>query len=179
MKFIKYLVVILLIAFVVVFVIGLALPRGHVAGVRAQYRAPVDSVYAAIADVEKATSWRSGLTKVEVLEQEPLRWRETADWGVITFVREQAMPPRVIRTRIADESEGFGGTWTYQLARAPNRATELTIIENGTVSNPLFRFMSRFVFGHYTSLETYAKDLGRRFGETPDIVRINSRDPAR
>jgi hypothetical protein len=33
--------------------------------------------------------------------------------------------------------------------------------------------MSKFLFGHYKSMETYARDLGRKFNEdvTPERVR--------
>ena len=136
--------------------------------------APPESVYAAIADVEHATSWRSGLQKVEVLSRNPMRWRETAEWGTITFVRDEDVPPQRLVARIADESEGFGGTWTYEVAASPDRKqSTVTITENGTVSNPVFRFLSKFVFGHYTSLETYAGDLAKRFGGSAEPVRLN------
>ncbi len=103
-----------------------------------------------------------------------MRWRETAEWGTFTFVRDEDVPPQRIVARIADESEGFGGTWTYELAASPDqKRSTVTITENGTVSNPLFRFLSKFVFGHYTSLETYAQDLAKRFGGNAEPVRIN------
>ena len=100
-------------------------------------------------------------------------WRETAEWGTITFVRDEAIAPRRVVTRIADESEGFGGTWTYEIAASAQGASTVTITENGTVSNPLFRFLSKFVFGHYSSLETYARDLAKRSGESSKPERIN------
>lgn len=155
----------------VVVIIGFALPRAHTAAVQARYRAPAERIYAAIVDVENAPKWRSGLQKVEVLAREPMTWRETADWGTITFVREEAVPNQRVKTRIADESEGFGGTWTYALL-PDGDATQLTITENGTVSNPVFRIMSKFVFGHYTSLETYASDLAKLLGESPAVERV-------
>jgi hypothetical protein len=49
--------------------------------------------------------------------------------------------------------------------------TLLRITEEGEVYNPLFRFMSRYVFGHYRTLEQYARDLGRHFGEDVTPVR--------
>ncbi|HEX6067083.1 MAG TPA: SRPBCC family protein, partial [Longimicrobiales bacterium] len=100
----------LLLLVVVVVAIGFALPKAHTASVRTMIAAPPESVYAAIADVEHATSWRSGLQKVEVLSRNPMRWRETAEWGTITFVRDEDVPPQRLVARIADESEGFGGT---------------------------------------------------------------------
>ena len=156
----------------IVLIIGLALPKAHSAIVVARYHAPPERIYKAIADVEAGTRWRSGLQKVEVLSREPLTWRETADWGTITFVRDEAVPNQLIKTRIADEDQGFGGTWTYMLSPQDSTTTFLTITEKGTVSNPLFRFMSKFVFGHYTSMETYARDLGKLLGERTEPTRM-------
>lgn len=156
----------------IVLVVGAVLPRGHTARVRSVIHAPPESLYAAIIDVEHAPAWRTGLKSVEVLGRDPVQWRETAEWGTITFVRDEAVPPSRVVARIADESQGFGGTWTYEIAPAPGGST-VTITENGTVSNPFFRFLSKFVFGHYTSLETYARDLAKRSGDTAEPERIN------
>ena len=174
MKLILRILVVILLLIGIVIAMGAALPKQHTARVRTLIHAPADSLFAAITDVENGTAWRSGLEKVEVLEREPLLWRETAEWGTITFVRDEAAPPSRVVTRIADESEGFGGTWTYEIAASPSQnGSTVTITEHGTVSNPLFRFLSKFVFGHHSALETYARDLARRFGDTAEPERVN------
>jgi hypothetical protein len=174
MKLLLFLAAGLITIIVLMFAIGSMLPKAHTAAVRIALRAPAQNVYNTIADVERGTGWRTGLKQVEVLEREPLRWRETADWGKLTFVREDAVPPSRIVARIADESEGFGGTWTYDIATSPNQVgSTVTITEHGTVANPMFRFMSRFIFGHYRSLETYARDLARHLGESAEPARVS------
>jgi hypothetical protein len=70
----------------------------------------------------------------------------------------ERQPPRRLVTRIADQSLPFGGTWTYELTPAGS-GTRLTITEHGTVFNPVFRFMSRFVFGHAATIERFLKDI--------------------
>jgi hypothetical protein len=154
-----------------VFAIGSALPVGHTASVRAEYPASATDVYNAIADVEASPSWRDDIDSVTVLERSPLRWRESGKFGDLTFVRMEVEPDRRIVARIADTSQGFGGTWTYEIEPAGAGAT-LTITEQGEVYNALFRFMSRFVFGHYSTMETYARSLGQKFGQdvTPEHV---------
>jgi hypothetical protein len=153
-------------------VIGFLLPEKHSASVRAQYSASPQQIYDAIVDVERGPEWRTGLDSVQVLERAPLKWRESAEWGTLVMVMDEVTPPSRVVSRIADEGEGFGGTWTYVISPGANGAgTSLLITEDGEVYNPLFRFMSKFVFGHYTSLETYATDLGRRFNETVQPVR--------
>ena len=38
----------------------------------------------------------------------------------------------------------------------------VTITEHGQVFNPVFRVMSRFVFGHTATIEAYLTNLARR-----------------
>lgn len=160
-------------AFIVaaVFAAGASLPREHRAAVRLELNAPPESVYAAIADVAGSAEWREDVSEVEVLKEDPLTWQETASWGELTFVRTAAETPRRLVHRIEDTGEPFGGTWTYELM-STSGGTALTITEDGWVSNPVFRLMSRFVFGHYSTLEAYARDLGRRFGQEIEPERV-------
>ncbi len=65
----------------------------------------------------------------------------------------------------------FGGTWTFDIEPA-GTGTQLTITEDGIVRNPIFRFVSRFVFGHYKTQETYLRDLAKKFGETVTAERL-------
>ncbi len=49
-------------------------------------------------------------------------------------------------------------------AAGDNTGTRLTITENGEVYNPIFRFMSRFVFGHTATMDQFLSDLKKRVG---------------
>jgi uncharacterized protein YndB with AHSA1/START domain len=157
---------------VAVLVIGALLPREHTAAVRATYAQPPEAVYDVIADVGASASWRAGVDSVRVMDGiDSVRWTEYSSFGGMTMVHERAERPRLVVARIADESEGFGGTWTYELVPAA-AGTRLTITERGVVYNPIFRFVSKYVFGHYRSLEAYARDLGSLFGEAVDVSRV-------
>jgi len=139
--------------------IGYALPVKHVAVREAMLPAPPERVYAAIGNVEQYAAWRSDLQAVEVLASPPaLRWRERGGNGTITYELADTDPPRRLVTRIADPSLPFGGSWTYQLTPS-GTGTTLVITEHGEVYNPLFRLMSRFVFGHTRTMEKYLEDL--------------------
>ncbi|MEE9433037.1 MAG: hypothetical protein V3V15_02205 [Sphingorhabdus sp.] len=62
--------------------------------------------------------------------------------------------------QIADPELPFGGSW--QISVEPEGAkTRVSIIENGTVKDPLFRFFSRIVFGYDTTMKKYLADLKR------------------
>lgn len=155
----------------VVVLMGTMLPRDHVASTSATIPAPPDSVWHAITDVAAAPQWRD-VKRVEILSRngEAFRWREVSGFGPITFVQEEAVAPRRFVSRIADTDQGFGGTWTFEIEPAAN-ASRVTITERGFVSNPLFRFMSRFVFGYHGAQESYLRALGKKFGGAVTPVR--------
>jgi Polyketide cyclase / dehydrase and lipid transport len=140
--------------------IGYALPIGHVATGETHLGAAPEHVFSVLRDVEKFPAWRSDVKSVEVLATTPvLRWRERGD-NDITFEMEAVEPPTKMVTRIADETLPFGGSWTYELS-PQDGGTRLVITENGEVYNPLFRVMSRFVFGHTATIDRFLIDLGR------------------
>jgi polyketide cyclase/dehydrase/lipid transport protein len=140
--------------------IGYALPISHVATRATRLAAPPERVFGVLRDVEKFPTWRSDVKSVEVLATTPaLRWRERGD-NDITFEMEAVEAPTRIVTRIADKTLPFGGSWTYELS-PQDGGTRLVITENGDVYNPLFRFMSRFVFGHTGTIDKYMEDLAR------------------
>jgi len=71
-----------------------------------------------------------------------------------TYSILESRPHEVLVTGIARKGLPFGGTWRYELAPRGNQ-TSLTITERGEVYNPFFRFMSRFVFGYYGSIDKF------------------------
>ena len=150
---------------VVVFAVGALLPRDHVASSAATITAPPQAVFAAITDVQGFPKWRGDVTSVEVLEPgtPPGRWRETGKFGPMTYERVAVDAPRRFETRIADTGIAFGGGWTF-VVEPDGDASRVTITERGTIYNPAFRFMSKFIFGYYGSQEAYLRALGRHFG---------------
>ncbi len=151
-----------LIAIILVVIgVGYALPQDHVAAATATFAAPVDRVFSAIVDVDAYPTWRDDVTRVEVLGRDPLRWREHSDGDAITFEVVERTAPTTLRVRVADPDLPFGGTWTYDL-RPEGSGTRLTITENGEVYNPIFRFMSRFVFGHRATIDAFLAGLQTR-----------------
>ncbi len=143
--------------------LGYALPVQHVASRSASFRQSSDEIFTVLTDVAHFHDWRSDVTSVDLLSSAPLRWREHGSNGDITFVADDVSRPTRLVTRIDDPSLPFGGTWTYELA--PGTAgTTLTITEHGEVYNPIFRVMSRFVFGHTATIDAYLASLQKRLG---------------
>jgi len=162
MRIILYVIGALIALFVVIIVVGYALPAKHRASRQAEYAAPPDTVYSVITDVEEFPAWRSKVDTVDMVPGgETVTYREKGSDGTILYAVEQSVPGRRVVTRIADKSLPFGGTWTYDLAPS-GAGTRVRITEDGEVYNPLFRFMSKFVFGHTSTIDTYLADLGKR-----------------
>ena len=158
---------------VVVFAVGALVPRDHVASSAATIPASQQTVFAAITDVQGFPKWRGDVASVEVLEAgaPPARWRETGKFGPMTFERVAVDAPRRFETRIADTGIAFGGGWTF-VVEPDGNASRVTITERGSIYNPAFRFMSRFIFGYYGSQEGYLRALGKHFGGDVKTTRI-------
>lgn len=173
MRWIALILAFLAVVVILVVVIGMLLPVSHVASVSGEIPAPREQVFAALSDVRLAATWRSDIDSVAVLskEGEPLRWREVGGSGSLAFVRDEMDPPRRIVSRIDGRDQGFGGRWIWELTPG-STGTEVTVTEEGEVYNPLFRFMSRFVFGHHRTMESVLKDLGTRFGADVQTRRL-------
>lgn len=151
----------------IVALIGVLLPKAHSATRSARFQQSPEAVWRAITDIEAFPSWREGLKSVERLPDRDGRpaWRETDKHGqAISFEIIESDAPRKLVGRIAGPKLPFGGTWTYQVAPAAGGSV-LTITENGEIYNPIFRFLARFVFGYTTTIETYLRSLGKKFGE--------------
>ncbi len=126
--------------------VGMFVPKTHRASRAVVISAPRDKVFAIIADVANASSWRTDLKSVTVLEGagSGMRFREVGGNGPITYRVDECDPPSRFVTRIDDPSLPFGGTWTFEL-RDVSGGTELTITEDAAVYNPIFRFFSLFM----------------------------------
>jgi len=80
------------------------------------------------------------------------------------LVLESQEPSRLVTQIDAPPGASFGGTWTYELT-AVGGGTRISITESGWIANPIFRFMSRFLFGYYGSLDGYLRALAKHYGE--------------
>lgn len=156
-----------------VWAVGALLPQDHVAATRAVYAQTPDSIFRAIVDVAAHPSWRADVSSVELLSSDPLRWRETGEYGSITYVAEETVTPTRFVARIDDPSQPFGGRWTWRVEPDRRGGSIVSITEEGEIYSPLFRFFARFVFGYHGTQEAYLRSLGERFGERTEVERVD------
>ena len=129
MHWVLYVLATLVLVVVLVGAIGAMLPKKHSVSRAATIALPPDALYRLLTEIT---------------------------FGDVPVRVERQEPPSLLVTRVV-EGQPFGGTWTYRIAPASGGST-LTITEDGEVYNVIFRFMSRFVFGHYATLDGF---LGR------------------
>lgn len=151
----------------VVWIWGSLVPRDHVAS-RSIYLASAtpDEVWATLTDFSKYGTWAPEVTGTKRLPDQNGHavWALEGDWAM-PLELEVIEPPRLLVTRIADSKLPFGGTWTWELA-PENQGTRVVVTEHGQIKAPIFRLLSRFVFGYTSTIDSYLKALAKRFGTT-------------
>lgn len=147
--------------------IGAFVPRDHRATSTVTLHQPPDRVWMVVRDLGGVPTW---WPEIKESVRQPDRngqevWRQKMSGWDVPLIVIESTPGRRLVTQIDTSAGGaFGGTWTYELV--PDSAgTRISVTEAGWIGNPIFRFLSRFVFGYYGSLDGYLKALGKRFGE--------------
>jgi len=176
MKYALYVLAALVALVLVIVAVGAMLPVKHTASRQVKLHQPPEKVFALINDPATFPAWRGKVKgskeiRVEILPAQNghRMFRETGADGTILYEVMTVEPNKRLVTRIADPSLPFGGKWTYEILPAGD-STTLRITEDGEVYNPVFRFASRFIFGHSATIEQYLRDVARRFGEDSAAV---------
>jgi len=151
-----------LVIFGVMALIGSMLPKAHVASRSILLHHTPQDVYGVVRDFSAAPKWRADVKRIEV--ESPVYYREEGKHGTVNYELVEDVPAQRMVTRIRDTDLGYSGQWTY-LFTPENGGTRVTIREDGEVSNVLFRFMSRYVFGQTSTIDSYLTSLARHFGE--------------
>jgi uncharacterized protein YndB with AHSA1/START domain len=162
-RFLKILVVGLVVVVGVVWFMGYRLPQNHVASTEREFAFGADQVHRVIASPAEYPKWRTGVQRVDMLPDSGglPRFRETAMGDEVTYAIESNVPGRVFVTRIAQAGLPYGGSWTFEMTPTAS-GTNVRITENGEVYNPFFRFISKYVMGQTRGIEQYLDDLEKR-----------------
>jgi hypothetical protein len=168
MKWVIIIAGLIVFAGVIMASIGAALPVKHRASRRARFRQLPQAIYAVVSG---PPDWRPDVKAYGTLPGVNGRkrwWEQDAHGNKIAYEMVEDSPSRLV-TRIAGDKLPFGGTWTIEIAPASSSESDVRVTEDGEVYNVIFRFLSRFVFGHASSIEGYLRNLGAKFGEQPGI----------
>jgi uncharacterized protein YndB with AHSA1/START domain len=125
-------------------------------------------VWSVIRDLGGVTGWWPDIRRAERLPDTGGHeaWRHVMKQGFAmpVIVVESQAPRRLVTQIDSPPGAAFGGRWTYEIAPADS-GSRVSVTEHGWIANPIFRFMSRVVFGYYGTLDRYLKNLGKRFGQ--------------
>lgn len=152
-----------------VLVAGMLLPEEHHASRTLLTKQSPQAVWDAINDHASEPQWRSDVQSVTSLGErngKPVWREEYKDGNKVTLITTQSTPPSRMVRELTDLDGPFSGRWEIDIAPTPE-GSKITITEIGKVSNPLFRFVSKYVIGHTTFMERYLKGLAGKFGEAP------------
>lgn len=169
MKIVLLLLAGLAVLIVGIVVIGSLLPKQHTASRSASYRATPEALFSLISG---AQTWRPDVQHCEVSTDSEGRelLRETTRNGeTITYAVLDRIPPKSLKRKIITPNLPYSGTWTYSLTPAGEN-TIVCITENGEVYNPIFRFVSRFILGHASTIDAYLRALGKATGQEVAIT---------
>jgi len=150
----------------IVALIGSRLPKSHVASRSILLRRTPHDVYVLARDFSSAPKWRSDVKNMQVESPHggPVYFREEGKHGTVNYELTEDVPDQRMVTKIRDTDLGYSGQWTYTFV-PESGGTRVTIREDGEVSNVIFRFMSNYVFGQTSTIDSYLTSLAKHFGE--------------
>jgi hypothetical protein len=164
-------VVVILLAVGIVLVMGGLQPRNHTVSATVTINAPQAVVWQRITDLQSQTSWRSGLTGVDMLPAQDGHpcWQETSSFGKMPLCEVLSAAPSTRIVRISDAKLPYGGLWTYELSPGmgptdPN-VTILKITENGFTGPWIYRFVGHYIFHEDSQIKQYEADLQKSIGK--------------
>lgn len=163
MKWLLYLVSVLVLAIAVLFATGLSLPRRTTHARTAQVRQPPEKVFALLADVQSMARWSRNTEKVELLP--PIDGKEATrqtfkDGMVMTVITaESAAPNRLVRV-LGDARAPFMGSWSYKITATPAGGSQVELTEVSEISNPFYRLLVKLA-GPTKYMDQHLEDLNK------------------
>lgn len=159
MKWFIRLLILFCVLILSMFIVGSTLPQEHTAIATQTFNSSREEVWTVLTDFNSWPSWRSNLK--EIRDGSNSFSEVSTDDEIIEYRIDDFTPPERLITRIITPDLPFGGTWTYELT-AMEGGCSLTITENGEVYSPMFRFLSKYAFGHTTTMDQYLQDLKKK-----------------
>lgn len=155
--------------FVLAWVVGRGLPKGHVTRASMRVRQRPEAVFDLIADVGAYPAW-SKINKVVRLADSSGRpvWRQHFGRNSVVTVVSRSERPRVYEQTIEDDAKFFSGRWEYEIA-AEGEGCRITLTEHGEVHHAIPRFMMRYMVDPAMYLKGQLKAVAKKFGEEAKI----------
>ena len=166
MGFIKKVVVLGIVAAGGVYMYGRSLPREHTVRSTVTIVSPPDTVFNVIRNIGTTNTWWSDMKSSRRLTSgRGEMWEENmGSAGMMKVMISRVVPGKsMVHTIVAEEGQGWGGTWTYQVDPT-GAGTEVTITEAGYIDSPFYRVLMK-LRGKHRTVDSYLTSLGAHFGE--------------
>lgn len=150
---------------------GDSLPEQHTATVRASIPVEPDVAWDLVSDMTRRPEWVEHVVEVVEGQVEGVHaWRQLdAEGDRFDFrVVEERRPVLVLATARTGDI-GMSARWTWTVEPAGPAATEVTLTEEGSVPNPLFRASWQLQRGPYGVIEADLRSLVAALG-APDAA---------
>jgi polyketide cyclase/dehydrase/lipid transport protein len=161
---------VLVILVLAVLVIGFLTAEEHRVSRTLKTKQTPQAIWDVINDHANEPKWRddvASVTFVGELNGKPV-WQENyKDGNTLQLATTESKPPTRMVREIAEEGP-FSGRWEIDITPTPE-GSNVKITEIGKVSNPIFRFISKYVIGHTYQMTKYLTNLAKRLGEPPAI----------
>ncbi len=156
----------------VVLVVGQMLPEEHHASRMLVTKQQPQVIWDTINDHANEPGWRADVASVTSLGERDGKpvWQENyKDGNTVAMITTESKPPARMVRELTDLEGPFSGRWEIDITPTPE-GSSIRITEIGKVSNPIFRFVSKYVIGHTTFMERYLTGLAGKFGEPPQTT---------
>ena len=155
-----------------VLIIGAITPVDHHASRTLVTKQSPQAIWDAINDHANEPQWRSDVANVTSLgarNGQPV-WQENyKDGNKVTLITTDSKPPNRMVRELTDLDGPFSGRWEIDI-QPTSTGSNVTITEIGKVTNPLFRFVSKYIIGQTTFMTRYLEGLAGKFGEKPHFA---------
>lgn len=144
------LVALIVLAALVCYLAGSAMPREHKSVVTATFKASRAAVWAAITDYAAMPSWWpavKGIRTEKLPDGTELTWNKDSHGREMAFRTGESRPNEKLVRVIVGDDQPFGGTWTFALADAPGGGAQLTLTEDGFINPPILRAVAKWFIG--------------------------------
>ena len=145
-------------------VIGRFLPKKHRVQASIDLDAQPEVVWDLLRDFEKYASWRSGLRRVEKINEQSWLEVDRHRKKVIYGIAEEKSPTRLV-VQIRSDNLPYSGQWIYEISRE-GESTSLTITEEGEVYSPIFRFIGHYIMDKAASIKGFLLDVDQALKST-------------
>lgn len=139
---------------------GLLLPKRHVVERARDLPAPPDVVWSRLAQPASYAAWQRQVRRVDWLTDAPMQWREFTTDGAFTWACTTCDAPHVFTARVVDEDVQRRPERTLRL-RAVDGGTRVTCTEVALHTNPIPRFVYRYLLRPEPQLDALLDDLAR------------------